>query len=258
VAVRRSIADALHRTFTESGGVRPYEVLMLGGDDLLLICRANGALDFVRAYAEELSQYPLADGKPLTVAMGVAIAQKGYPLHRLHELAESLASSAKRLYRALPMEDKSSVIDWQVVSQSWFKGVAEARRQTECIQYQADGQTETLLLTGRPYRVLGADGLDGLLLAAMALDARDETDSDEREIAARSPLRSLRTACEQGRLMAEMAFARLPHGVRSLLCWEHEKLWKTLSQGDRSLYLNRALDIIGLREIDRLGKELDD
>jgi hypothetical protein len=46
--------------------------------------------------------------------------------------------------------------------------------------------------------------------------------------------------------------------VRSLLCWEHEKLWKTLSQGDRSLYLNRALDIIGLREIDRLGKELDD
>ncbi|EGV32664.1 CRISPR-associated polymerase [Thiorhodococcus drewsii AZ1] len=252
VAVRRAVVDALRKTFTQPGGVRPYEILMLGGDDLLLVCRADRALDFARAYAEELSRYELADGHPLTVAIGVAIAQKGYPLHRLHELAESLASSAKRLYRALPNHEKTSVIDWQVVTQSWFEGVAEARRQTECIQYQVSGQTETLLLTGRPYRVLGANGLEALLDATQALDGANDEDK-----AARSPLRALRAACEQGRLMAEMAFARLRPETRVCLGWEKDELWTDVPVDGSRVYLNRALDIIGLREIGHLGRKDD-
>ena len=261
VAVRRAVVTALAKTFTEPGGVRPYEILMLGGDDLLLACRANRALDFARHYADELTRYTLADGQPLTVAIGVAIAQKTYPLHRLHELAEELASSAKRLYRALPDDAKSSVIDWQVVTQSWFADVAEARRQTERIQYQVNGQVDTLLLTGRPYRVLGAEGLDELLRDAQQLDAPrkpDESgDTQDEDKAARSPLRALRAACEQGHLMAEMAFARLPDSVRSRLAWKDGALWKPIAQGDQTFYLTRALDIIGLREIEHLGKRQD-
>lgn len=261
VAVRRAVVTALAKTFTEPGGVRPYEILMLGGDDLLLACRANRALDFARHYADELTRYTLADGQPLTVAIGIAIAQKSYPLHRLHELAEELASSAKRLYRALPDDAKSSVIDWQVVTQSWFADVAEARRQTERIQYQVNGQVDTLLLTGRPYRVLGAEGLDELLRDAQQLDAPrkpDESgDTQEEDKAARSPLRALRAACEQGRLMAEMAFARLPESVRPRLAWKGGALWKPIVQGDQTFYLTRALDIIGLREIEHLGKRQD-
>lgn len=258
VAVRRAVVTALAKTFTEPGGVRPYEILMLGGDDLLLACRANRALDFARHYADELNRYTLADGQPLTVAIGIAIAQKSYPLHRLHELAEELASSAKRLYRALPDDAKSSVIDWQVVTQSWFADVAEARRQSERIQYQVNGQVDTLLLTGRPYRVLGAEGLDELLRDAQQLDAPrkpDESgDTQDENKAARSPLRALRAACEQGRLMAEMAFARLPESVRSRLAWNDGALWKPTAQGDQTFYLTRVLDIIGLREIEHLGK----
>lgn len=271
VAVRRAVVDALEKTFDQKGTkenlYRPYEILMLGGDDLLLACRADRALDFARAYAEELTRYTLADGHPLTVAIGVAIAQKSYPLHRLHELAEELASSAKRLYRALPDDDKTSVIDWQVVTQSWFAGVAEARRQSERIQYQVDGQAETLLLTGRPYRVLDPDGLDGLLDAVQALDGKRQQesqsattgeDTDDEDKAARSPLRALRTACEQGRLMAEMAFARLPRKTRARLGWKKDALWKAVSDDGGPVYLNRALDIIGLREIGRLGKKQDE
>jgi hypothetical protein len=253
VAVRQAVVAALRKTFTEPGGVRPYEILMLGGDDLLLACRADRALDFARNYAEELTRHTLADGHPLTVAIGVAIAQKTYPLHRLHELAEDLASSAKRLYRALSDDEKTSVIDWQVVTQSWFAGLAEARRQSERIRYQVDGRTETLLLTGRPYRVLGADGLDGLLRNARRLDGAEDEDG-----AARSPLRALRTACEQGRLMAEMAFARLPESARTHLAWGENGLWTSISQSGDALCLTRALDIIGLREIGRLGKKQDE
>lgn len=263
VAVQRAVVTALQKTFTEPGGVRPYEILMLGGDDLLLACCADRALDFARNYAEELTRYTLADGQPLTVAIGVAIAQKTYPLHRLHELAEDLASSAKRLHRTLDENDKTSVIDWQVVTQSWFAGVAEARRQSERIRYRVNGQTETLLLTGRPYRVLGDEGLEELLKKAEALDAPRAPDAPDGENdddqTARSPLRALRTACEQGRLMAEMAFGRLPLKARAGLGWDKDRLWKEVAAArDEKIHLTRALDIVGIREIGRLGKKRHD
>jgi len=264
VAVRRALVDALGKTFPAAKATapkaerrRPYEILMLGGDDLLMICRADRALDFARQYAEELKEYPLADGKgPLDVAIGVAIAQKTYPLHRLHELAESLASSAKRLYRSLRSEKKTSVVDWQVVTQSWFEGVAEARRRGERVTYTLNGKAETLLLTSRPYRVSGDDGLAVLLDAASALGRKDEDRG--REKAARSPLRSLRGACERGRLLGEMTFDRLDEDIRKTLGWEGRTLWKDLELNGKSICATRALDVIGIREIARLGRKKDD
>jgi hypothetical protein len=248
VAVRRAVVDALGKTFTQGDGKRPYEVLMLGGDDLLLICRADKALDFACNYAKELENYKLADGKRLNVALGVAIARHTYPLHRLHELAEELASSAKRLSRAQARakdDANASVIDWQVVTQSWFTGVAEARRQSERIAYTVDGKAETLLLTRRPYPVLGDDGLEGLLEAVGKLDGMDD------EKAARSPLRALRSACEQGRLAGEMAFANYPVSVKQAF---GGSLWQAVN----GYHLTRALDIIGIREIPRLGNKTND
>lgn len=273
VVVRRAIVDALDKTFTESYDVRPYEVLMLGGDDLLMICRADRALELACNYAAELEKYLLADGKPLQVAIGVAIAQDAYPLHRLHELAEALAGSAKRLYRSLLInlpkhslaaasgtEDQvghlhvlGSVIDWQVITQSWFAGVAEARRQSERATYGVESGTETLLLTGRPYLTRGDEGLARLLDAARHLDGGDQ--------AARSPLRALRGACEKGRLAGEMAFARLPKEVRKRLGWRRGSepaLWDCRQAGDQVVHLTRALDIVGIREISRLGRNRHD
>lgn len=268
VAVRRAVVDALASTFskpTEPNTTRPYEVLMLGGDDLLLMCRADRALAFARNYAAELKNHPLADGRPLAVAIGVAIAQKTYPLHRLHELAEALASSAKRLYRALEGPDRASVIDWQVVTQSWFEGVAEARGQSECVVYRVGDRTETLLLSARPYRVLGDDGLEGLLDAVGGLDGSpkgqaerqgqaEARDKDE-EKAARSPLRGLRGACERGRLWGEMVFARLPKGIQQRLVGPGGGLWQALGKEAESTFITRALDVIGIWEIARLGSK---
>lgn len=253
VVVRRAIVDALDKTFTESYDVRPYEVLMLGGDDLLLVCRAERALDLACNYAAELEKYRLADGKPLHVAIGVAIAQDAYPLHRLHELAEALAGSAKRLYRSLGDAEKASVIDWQVVTQSWFAGVAPARRQSERIAYPLDGGTETLVLSGRPYVTRGEEGLTGLLAAARHLDGGDK--------AARSPLRALRGACERGRLAGEMAFARLPEDVKQHLGWRlgsKPALWDAREAGGQVFHLTRAIDIVGIRDIARLGSNRHD
>lgn len=261
VIVRRAVVDALRATFAkaENPTPRPYEVLMLGGDDLLMLCRADQALTFANRYAAELDKYRMADGGKLDVAIGIAIAQKGYPLHRLHDLAESLAASAKRLWRGLDDPERTSVIDWQVVTQSWFEGVAEARRQGERIDYAVAGRAESLVLSDRPYRVLGDDGLQGLLGAAEKLD----TAGKEDEKAARSPLRGLRGACERGRLSGEMAFNGLSAKIRAQLGWKSQdaanSLWRTVQPADGGLtYITRALDIIDIREISHLGSKAHD
>lgn len=246
VAVRCALVDALEKAFSSTEGYRPYELLMLGGDDLLLACRADKALEFAQHYARALESHELADHKVLDVAIGVAIAGRTYPIHRLHDLAESLASSAKRLYRASGQSGKS-VIDWQVVTQSWFEGVADARRASEWLSYTVNDKIEHLLLTGRPYFVLDDDGLKGLL------SAKDKLDEDKGKQAARSPLRSLRGACEQGWRAGEMAFAGLDEPVRSVLAWPGDKLWKQYDEQSGRYFLTRALDVIDIREIDRLG-----
>ncbi len=253
VAVRRAVVQALQTTFVVGKGVRPYEVLMLGGDDLLIACRADKALPFALAYAEALQGIPLVDNSPpLDVGIGVAIAKASYPFHRLHELAEALAASAKRLYRA----DNSlgSVIDWQVVTNSWFDDVAEARRSADFRRYTVDQMNhveESVVLSRRPYPVLGEDGLQGLLASVERLKASEE----RAESVARSPLRALRSAFEAGRRSGQMAFDRLDEEVRQILVGgKGDSPWTDVG----GHYLTRVLDIVGLREISRLGSGKND
>ena len=132
-----------------------------------------------------------------------------------------------------------------MVTQSWFDGVAEASQHSERIAYTVGGKAETLLLTDRPYRVLGNEGLEGLLQSSRGLDGDDDK-------AARSPLRSLRGACERGRLSGEMAFKGLPQAVQSELGWKGG-LWKKAGANGEAFYSTRALDISGIREIAHLG-----
>jgi hypothetical protein len=250
VAVRRALMAAIEQTFTYPNGFRPYEILMLGGDDLLLACRTNMALEFARRYGCALECHLLADGKPADAAIGVAVAKCTYPLHRLQELAESLAASAKRLYRALPENEKCSVVDWQVITQSWFADVAGARQESERLRYIINGSEETLLFTARPYKVRG-DGpslsLDGLMRQVALLSARS---TGQR--LARSPLRGLRDACRQGRRAGEAAFNNLPRHVQEAL---GRKLWQGLDGG---VHLTQALDAVGILEIARLGRKDND
>jgi hypothetical protein len=92
----------------------PADILLLGGDDLLVAVPADRALPFAEGVArrfEEITRAAIAalpeDGtrqfftsrlgdRGLTVSCGVALARAGYPFYLLVELAEQLLASAKR------------------------------------------------------------------------------------------------------------------------------------------------------------------
>lgn len=130
-----------------------FRPLMLGGDDLLMLCDAAWALDFVISYATELSRHKLLDGSPLTVGVGVAITSVNFPFHRAHGLAEQLAGSAKTLARHRDV--KGSTVDWVSVSEAWHEDVATTRQRDAIRTYEIGTEKETLVLTARPYEILG-------------------------------------------------------------------------------------------------------
>ena len=146
----------------------PADILLLGGDDLLVVLAADRALEFAEHVARQFSertaerirtlQDPKArqlfsdytQGHGLSIACGVAVARAKYPFFLLLELAESLLRSAKRQGDAVARDSGRTVpephVDFQVVAGGHCVGVDELRAD----DYGVGG---TVVRTLRPYSV---------------------------------------------------------------------------------------------------------
>lgn len=242
-AVKDAIDDACDKDVAGKGeSPAPLVPLMLGGDDLLLVCRARGALPLVVKLCETLDaiQKNRTDFK-LTLGVGVVFAKQTIPIHRLHEVAEQLASSAKRRVRGLKDagEKSRSVVDWAVYSTSWVDDPKEVRQR----DWLRGSDTELRVLSQRPVDVLGQglDSLQGLVNGAEKL-----------KHAPRSQLRYLVDQLPRGRSISELAFAELPQEAKEPLAkagvttpWQPAGNTSTTS----------LLDLVEITEIARLGRK---
>lgn len=86
----------------------PFRPILLGGDDITFICRADLAVPFLQKYMAcfekytqenfiQLSAQIPALKKGLTICAGVAFIKKNYPFHYGYDLAEDLCSYSKRV-----------------------------------------------------------------------------------------------------------------------------------------------------------------
>lgn len=224
-------------------GRAPLIPLMLGGDDLLMVCRAEIALPLVVTLCERLAALQgESEGFELTLGVGVVIAKHTIPIHRLHEVAEQLASSAKRRFRGFKDAgaEGRSVVDWAVYTTTWVDDPGEVRRR-EWLRGQ--GQ-ELRVLSQRPLDVLGAGlgTLQGLIEAAKALEG-----------APRAQLRYLVDQLPRGRMLSELAFAELSKEARDAL--ERAGVnapWRRAENGGP--WLTKLLDLVEILEISRLGR----
>jgi len=265
VLVRVALVDALKKTFEEdfNGEYRPYQVMMLGGDDLLMACRAECAFSFLVHYAKalreipDIREYSELSNKPITVGAGVAVASHTFPFHRLHGMAESLASSAKRYYRGMIARDKEagqvSVVDWTLVSQSWSEDPIRERKRDSLVTYDVQGHdsSETLALTCRPYKIIGP-GTDSLATLIHVAERLDNTEQDGNW-AARSQLKRMVNELRKGRRSAELAFKEMPPETRDKLRMSgFSGLWEKEAAQPR--FKTRLGDLLEVSEIMKLAK----
>lgn len=108
VLLRRALQQAIDR-HCPNAGLAPLILLMLGGDDILLVTRAEIALPFVVTLCTALDALQGNEtGFKLTLGIGVVIARHTIPVHRLHEVAEQLTSSAKHRFRGFTQGEKNT------------------------------------------------------------------------------------------------------------------------------------------------------
>ncbi|HXH13719.1 MAG TPA: hypothetical protein VNP04_28605 [Alphaproteobacteria bacterium] len=243
VLLRRALQQAINAHSPDQGQA-PLVPLMLGGDDILVVCRAEIVLPFVVTLCKALDELQPEDDSDfkLTLGIGVVIAKPTVPIHRLHAVAEQLASSAKRRFRGLKEagEQVRSVVDWAVYTTTWVDDPGEVRRRDWLC-----GTAQNLrILSQRPLDVLG-EGL-GTLQDLVA-------GAEKLKNAPRSQLRYLVDQLPRGRALSELAFAELAAEARSAL--ENagvEKLWKQVSNNGR--WMTELLDLVEVAEIARLGE----
>jgi hypothetical protein len=243
ILLRRALKEATNEICPGTGQA-PLILLMLGGDDLLVVCRAEIALPFVVTLCERLAAFQRGDtdGFELTLGVGVVIAKHTIPIHRLHEVAERLADSAKRRFRGLrdAGEKPRSVVDWAVYTTAWVDDPEEVRRR----DWIRGKGSDLRILSQRPVDVLGGalHSLQGLVEAAKKLQA-----------APRSQLRYLVEQLARGRVLAELAFAELSAEARDALRAVGVKApWRR--EPGSGQWLTALLDLVEIAEIPRLGK----
>ncbi|MBT2207239.1 hypothetical protein [Actinomadura sp. NEAU-AAG7] len=180
----------------------PVLPLVLGGDDLTVVCDGELALRFARDYLEGFTRLAgehdavggvlehVEDLRGLGACAGVAIVKRAYPFHRAVHLAGELTDEAKVVKKELGQD--RSALSFQVLFESAYADLERLREQ----QTVDGGGT---CLTGQPYVV--GDGGD-------AEWARHRHWRDlERQVAAL-------TAREDGGLVISAAQA---HELRSAL-----------------------------------------
>ncbi len=241
VLLRRALKLAIDQVCGEAE-TAPLVPLMLGGDDLLLVCRAAVALPFVVALCRALAQIQDTEDRDfkLTLGVGVVITRPTVPIHRLHDVAERLAGSAKRRYRGLAPDKRCSVVDWAVYSTSRVDDPVETRRR----DWLQGASGDLRVLSRRPLDVLGDDtsSLEGLVRAASRL-----------EKAPRSQLRYLVDQLPRDRALSELAFEGLsPEARKALESAGISQVWSSAKKGEPRL--TSVLDLVEVFEIDRLGR----
>lgn len=241
VLLRRALHFAINRV-CEGAGTAPLLLLMLGGDDVLVVCRAASALPFVVDLCRELERLQTDRGTKfhLTLGIGVVFSKPTVPFHRLHEVAENLAASAKRRFRGFTEEERGSVADWAVYTTAWVDDPAETRRRN----WVCGSGNNRRVLSQRPLRVLGdaLSSVEGLLRA-----------SDRLAEAPRSQLRYLVDQLHRGKALSDLAFTELSKKAQDALKGAGIlEVWSLAGSG--SPYLTSVLDLVEVFEIARLGR----
>lgn len=107
---RESVVEVLQKHFphpVEKGGRRyfPYQIILAGGDDLLIVVPGDKALpvaaDFVERFGKNGLSEILGDTKnKVTTSAGVMIVKQGHPFRDAVRLAKDLLKTAKKRTRA--------------------------------------------------------------------------------------------------------------------------------------------------------------
>jgi len=167
-AMFQTLAEHLGKDFKQNQEHIPFEILLLGGDDLMVVVPANKAVEIARDFCEDfklLTPYRTESGEETNVSIcaGVLITHVNYPIHRMIDHAEDLLKSAKELsykkYRETKADNKPekdwevNAVDFMVLKGALLQDVKEMRSSELSYSSDAHPGYSDLILYQRPYNI---------------------------------------------------------------------------------------------------------
>ncbi|MCZ7575148.1 MAG: hypothetical protein M5U01_41900 [Ardenticatenaceae bacterium] len=127
--------------------VAPFEILLMGGDDLMLVTAADLAVTVAQDIVKEYeSRAPHETGHNLTLSLGLVFAHAHFPIYAMHDLAGDLLKSAKKV--------GGSALDFAVVTAAGSRDLKWLREEVlterSFVRLQEGWHHR---LTQRPYRL---------------------------------------------------------------------------------------------------------
>jgi len=95
----KKLDKATHKAYeTAKEDIKKIRPIILGGDDMVVICDADEALDFTARFLEafEKETKDIVPGNYLTACAGIAYCHEKFPFHYAVTLAEELCSQTKK------------------------------------------------------------------------------------------------------------------------------------------------------------------
>lgn len=121
----------------------PLILLMMGGDDILLICIPEFAYPFLKYFFDQESE--------ITFSAGMLFFKHNYPFLHAHNITESLLSSAK--IKSREYENLTSSIDWHILYSSKPEPIEKIRQSDYFLSYDTEGKTNIEILSQKPYNI---------------------------------------------------------------------------------------------------------
>jgi CRISPR/Cas system-associated protein Cas10 (large subunit of type III CRISPR-Cas system) len=142
-----SVVESIDKYLRPKGDILPFDILLLGGDDLVMVTPADRILDVTLHICQNFAIKMQDEG--ITLSVGLVIAKPSFPFNQYLEIAESLLKSSK-LELANRMQKNSSENNQEGIVN--FKTISAAGS----LKYSDDDYTITtneykLIKTMKPY-----------------------------------------------------------------------------------------------------------
>ncbi|HFC00054.1 MAG TPA: CRISPR-associated protein, partial [Phaeodactylibacter sp.] len=123
--------EALNLKLSEKMRRYPIRPVILGGDDLTVIIRADLALKFTEAYLKAFEkQTNEILGQKLTACAGIAYIKQNYPFHYGVDLADALTKEAKKASKDISKDTPPSSLSFYKVLSSFVEPLEEMKKRT--------------------------------------------------------------------------------------------------------------------------------
>lgn len=144
-AANKAYLETVKNIELKSGDTIPFRPIIIGGDDLTLVCRGDIAIPFTKLFLQYFEDETKTNFKSiakkvsflqngLTACAGIAYIKESYPFHYGYHLAETLCGQAKKIAKDGLSDTKTtpSCLMFHKVQDSFVEDYKEIRERELC------------------------------------------------------------------------------------------------------------------------------